>query len=77
MIERHINAPIIRRSTERTISLHLFCDRQAFFHYVNSMKVEVRKWKDAVYWMAAEVRMLMERAEIEGLELGAGAIPNH
>ena len=43
-------------------------------HYVNSMKVEVRKWKDAVYWMAAEVRMLMERAEIDGLELGAGTL---
>ena len=34
--------------------------------------MEVRKWRDAVYWMASEVRMLMERAEIEGLELGAG-----
>ena len=32
----------------------------------------MRKWKDAVYWTAAEVRMLMERAEVEGLELGAG-----
>ena len=41
---------------------------------VHSMKVEVRKWKDAVYWMAAEVRMLMERVEIEGLELGAGTL---
>ena len=41
------------------------------------LKVEVRKWKDSVYWMASEVRMLMERAEIEGLELGAGTISNH
>ena len=39
-----------------------------------TLKVEVRKWKDAVYWMAAEVRMLMERAEVEGLELGAGTV---
>ena len=41
---------------------------------VTGYQVELRKWKDSVYWMAAEVRMLMERAEVEGLELGAGTI---